>query len=105
MVEAQAQAKQLDSVTDVHQETEVDATKAAQAMGALSSKQSARIHAGNDERAIVVAEDVALICNELDVSEDVAKRALRQAAVDLGVKQREGNALVVQALKTLVTTV
>jgi len=30
MVEAQAQAKQLDSVTDVHQETEVDATKAAQ---------------------------------------------------------------------------
>lgn len=104
MVEAQAQAKQLDSVTDRHQETEVDATRAQEAMGALSSAQSSGDHRNENVGSLVVAEDVALICDELDVTEDVAKRALREAAAELGVTQREGQALVIKALKKLVTS-
>jgi len=104
MSEAQAQAKQLDSVTDVHQETEVDATKAQEAMGALSRPAGAKKADNDKSTSIVVQEDVALICDELDVTEDVAKRALREAAAELGVSQREGQALVIKALKKLVTS-
>ena len=104
MVEAQAQAKQLDSVTDLHQETEVDATRAQEAMGALSSAPASGDHRNENGGSLVVAEDVALICDELDVTEDVAKRALREAAAELGVTQREGQALVIKALKKLITS-
>ena len=104
MVEAQAQAKQLDSVTDVHQETEVDATRAQEAMGVLSSAQTSGDHGSDNVGTLVVADDVALICDELDVTEEVAKRALREAAVELGVTQREGQSLVIKALKKLVTS-
>ena len=104
MVEAQAQAKQLDSVTDVHQETEVDATRAQEAMGVLSSAQTSGDRRSDNVGTLVVADDVALICDELDVTEEVAKRALREAAVELGVTQREGQSLVIKALKKLVTS-
>ena len=108
MVEAQEQAKQLDSVTDNVQETEVDETKAQEAMGALSagkadaSKRAANHHAVEKS---ILQEDVDLICNELDVTEETAKRALREAAMELGANNGQAaQSLVVKALKKLVTS-
>lgn len=76
------EAKQLDSVTDVVKEAEIDESKAQQAMSALSSSKQ-----GEDSNAAALAsisvskEDVAIIVNHLEVTEDVAKKALREAAV------------------------
>lgn len=76
------EAKQLDSVTDVVKEAEIDESKAQQAMSALSSSKQ-----GEDSNAAALAsisvskEDVAIIVDHLEVTEDVAKKALREAAV------------------------
>lgn len=121
MVEAQAQAKQLDSVTDVVQETEVDATKAQEAMAGLTTAPV--IHNDDGEAATTDAKsskatvektirvnDVELICNELDVTEEVARKALREAAFELGNSSTgEGQpqhqrAMLAHALKNLVTS-
>jgi HYPK UBA domain len=130
MVEAKAQAAQLDSVTDVVQEQEVDATRALQAMNAFLSDGSGSgnvSHAGastaatttlnndlqqkltitsNITAAVIRTEDVQLICNELDVTEDVATQALRDAAnesVDTtGTDDKD--ALVTLALRKLITS-
>jgi len=105
--EEEAQAKQLDSVTDVVQEQEVDATKAQQAMNALSPdsrKDSALSDSEHLAANVIVKEDVDLIVSELDVTEDLARRTLRLAAVENGITKREGDALVVAAMKKLVTS-
>lgn len=130
MVEAKAQAAQLDSVTDVVQEQEVDATRALQAMNAFLSDGSGNSNAGNtgastassptlsnDLRqklnitsnvtaAVIRSEDVQLICNELEVTEDVATQALRDAANESGdVKATDDkDALVTLALRKLITS-
>ena len=130
MVEAKAQAAQLDSVTDVVQEQEVDATRALQAMNAFLSDGSGSSNAGNtgastassptlsnDLRqklnitsnvtaAVIRSEDVQLICNELEVTEDVATQALRDAANESGdVKATDDkDALVTLALRKLITS-
>jgi len=117
MVEAQEQAKQLDSVTDNVQETEVDETKAQEAMGALSagkaadaSSKAAAGHHAVENKSILLPQDVDLICNELDVTEETAKRALREAAMELAAKDNNNgqasaeSSLVVKALKKLVTS-
>jgi hypothetical protein len=106
MTEAEAQAKQLDSVTDHVAEQEMDSNKAQQAMNALSANQNnaaltdAEVLAAN----AIVKEDVELIMSELDVTEEIATRTLRQVAVECGITKREGDALVVAALKKLVTS-
>jgi len=75
------EAKQLDSVTDVVKEAELDASKVEEAMSALNKQEE-------DEGAAALAavevskEDVTLIVNELEVTEDVAEMALRQVAAD-----------------------
>ena len=103
MVEEKEQAKQLDSVTDKVEEKTLDAAKAQEAMGALSvGKATRKVEAV--EKLKFVQQDVDLICDELDVTEETAKRALREAAVELGASKREGQALVVCALKKLVTS-
>lgn len=97
-MEAQEQAKQLDSVTDLVQEKEVDATKAQLAMSALTPAKAASAAAADS--VAVAKEDVALIVEELEVTGETAERALREVAVDI----KEGESLVVAALRKLVTT-
>jgi NACalpha-BTF3-like transcription factor len=97
--EEQAQAKQLDSVTDNFEEQEVDATRAQQAMSAWSTGKQASALSEADQVA-VSKEDVELIMSELEVTEDVAKRTLRQVAVDM----QDGDSLVVAALRKLVSS-
>jgi NACalpha-BTF3-like transcription factor len=110
MVEAKAQAAQLDSVTDVVQEQEVDEARAQEAMSALSSNKSQDAAAiellklSKNTANAVTQEDIQLICSELDVTEDVAVKALREAAIELGVTNRDSDAVVVAALRKLVTS-
>ena len=107
--EAEKEAKQLDSVTDMVKETELDANKAQQAMSALSTtKQEDADGKATALAAISVSkDDVALIVSELDVSEDVAERALREVALAAGENGGAGatddNKMVVAALRQLVT--
>lgn len=76
------EAQQLDSVTDMVQEQELDASKAQEAMSALATAQ-----AKDDDKAaalaavIVSKEDVAMIVDEMRVTEDEADRVLREVAV------------------------
>ena len=91
------QAKQLDSVTDRVQERELDASKAQEAMTALSAQQASAA-ADTASQVAVSKEDVALIMSEMEVTEDVATRALRSVTVE------DGASRVVEALRHLVTT-
>ncbi|CAJ1908739.1 unnamed protein product [Cylindrotheca closterium] len=97
---AKDEAKQLDSVTDRVKDVELDASKAQEAMTALSSANK-----GDDSKAAALAsmsvskEDVALIVSELEVSEEVAERVLREAALD----GAEGDKMLEAALRRLVT--
>jgi NACalpha-BTF3-like transcription factor len=80
-MDAEAEAKQLDSVTDVVTETELDASKVQQAMSALSTaKQEDDGNAAALASVAVSKEDVALIVSELEVSEEIAERVLREVA-------------------------
>ncbi len=103
MAEAEAEAKQLDSVTDMVAEQTVDETKAQEAMSALSSvtKESAK---KIQEVASIVKEDVELIMSELDVTEDVARKTLHDVAVEKKISKREDDTLVKAALRKLVTS-
>ena len=131
MVEAKAQAAQLDSVTDVVHEQEVDATRALQAMNAFLSDSSGTSSnntstagtsnaattsldsdleqkltiTANVTAAVIRSEDVQLICSELDVTEEVASQALRDAANESGdaAVTDEKDALVILALRKLVS--
>jgi HYPK UBA domain len=97
---AEAEAKQLDSVTDVVKEAELDASKAKEAMTALSSAKRE-----DDSKAAALAavtisrDDVMLIVSELEVTEDVAERVLREVALEA----EDGNILET-ALRRLVTS-
>jgi len=101
-----AEAKQLDSVTDVVQEQELDASKAEQAMNALSSDDIKK-KGGSDSKAtalaavIVSKEDIAAIVDEMEVTEEMAEKVLREVAISMG-----GNpsGMVEAALRKLVTS-
>jgi NACalpha-BTF3-like transcription factor len=94
---AEAEAKQLDSVTDVVKEAEIDTAKAQEAIGLITAKKE------NDHKSAALAavtvskEDVALIVSELEVTEDVAERVLREVSLEA----KEGN-VVEAALRTLI---
>jgi NACalpha-BTF3-like transcription factor len=104
MVEEKEQAKQLDSVTDVVQEQEVDADRAQQAMSALASPVQAAEDAENDKTTVSYSkQDVELIVNELEVTEELAVKTLREVAGDVS-KEGGGDSLVVAALRKLVTS-
>lgn len=98
MAEKEEEAKQLDSVTDRVEEKEVDAVRAQQAMSALSAKNDDDIQAA--DQVILSKEDIDLIVSELEVTEEVARRTLREVAADV----KEGDSLVVAALRKLVTS-
>jgi NACalpha-BTF3-like transcription factor len=92
MATKKEEAKQLDSVTDYIQERELDASKAQEAMSALSTTHADSESADAASQVAVSKEDVALIMTELEVSQDVAEKALRGAS-----------GLVLEALRHLVT--
>ena len=94
---AAAEAKQLDSITDHVKEAEIDTAKAQEAIGKISAKKE------NDHKAAALAavtiskEDVALIVSELEVTEDVAERVLREVSVET-----KGGSVVEAALRALI---
>lgn len=99
---AEDEAKQLDSVTDRHQEKDFDESKAKEAMSALTSNTAAGRGTGGKNSATgkdikVTKEDVAVIVAELEVTEDEAKAALRSSACD-------GKTSVAAALRKLVAS-
>jgi NACalpha-BTF3-like transcription factor len=92
---AEEEAKQLDSVTDRVAETELDSSRANQALGALSKSKK------SEEKSITVKrEDVDVIVQELECSESDATDALRKALEEDG--GLEGEQLVSAALTRLV---
>mmetsp|Transcript_15088 Transcript_15088/g.31688 ORF Transcript_15088/g.31688 Transcript_15088/m.31688 type:complete len:101 (-) Transcript_15088:207-509(-) len=98
---AAAEAKQLDSVTDRVQEKELDESKANQAMAALTSSSN-KAAAAKNKQVAVLREDIDVIVEELEVTEDVAAEALRAAALEDG--ELKGESLVASALRRLVTS-
>lgn len=99
MTEKEAEAKQLDSVTDRVEEQEVDLGKARMAMSALGGASA------HGEQAVAVsAADVRVICDELEVTEEVATSVLRQvAATGLVSSTDDHDEWVAAALRFLVT--
>mmetsp|Transcript_7997 Transcript_7997/g.19720 ORF Transcript_7997/g.19720 Transcript_7997/m.19720 type:complete len:103 (-) Transcript_7997:185-493(-) len=100
---AEDEAKQLDSVTDRVQEKELDASRANQALGALSTTASPST-ADSGKVIAVKKEDVDVIVAELEVTEDEATAALREAAAEEGGRNIEGQQLVAAALRRLVVS-
>lgn len=98
---AAAEAKQLDSVTDRVQEKELDESKANQAMAALTSSAN-KASAAKNKQVAVLREDIDVIVEELEVTEDVAAEALRAAALEDG--ELKGESLIASALRRLVTS-
>jgi len=95
-----AEAKQLDSVTDMVQEQELDASQALQAMSALSSDKKKEDHKSDALASVVIKkEDIAMVVEEMEISEELAEKVLREVAVE----GHESN-LVVAALRKLVTS-
>lgn len=99
MATDQEQAKQLDSVTDVVQEKELDTNKAAEAMASLSAAKQAA--AATVPTIQVSKEDVNLIMTEMEVTEDEAVRALQKTALE-GLAN--GKSLPVETLRRMVTS-
>lgn len=94
---AQEEAKQLDSVTDNVQAKEFDANIAKDAMASLQ-RQSA--DQAKQEKSIAVSkEDVDLIVEQLEVSEEEAEKALREFSAG----GSDGKSAVHLALQKLVT--
>lgn len=97
---AAEEAKQLDSVTDMVKETELDASKAQEAMTALSTAKKEDDSKEAALAAVAISrEDVALIVSELEVTEDVAVRVLREVALEA-----KGGNILETALRRLVTS-
>ncbi|KAL7568670.1 hypothetical protein ACA910_021670 [Epithemia clementina (nom. ined.)] len=104
MTEAENQAKQLDSVTDRVEEQEVDLDKAQEAMTSLSTPSGGKqAEAGGESQQVVSKEDVQIICDELEVTSEVASNALRQVLARRG-ETKEGESLVAAALRKLITS-
>ena len=100
---AAQEAQQLDSVTDIVQEKEMDESKAKDAMTALSTASAVGSDAETELAKIEVSkEDVAVIVEELEVREDVAVRALREVLSEGSVG--DGHSAVSAALRKLVVS-
>ena len=96
---AEQEAKQLDSVTDRVQETELDASRSNKALSALNSDSKSGLAAAAS--ITVKKEDVDVIVAELEVTEDEAAAALRAVAAEGG---NVDGSLVTEALRRLVTS-
>jgi hypothetical protein len=98
-------AKQLDSVTDRVQETELDDVRAKEAMSALGGDNG-------DDSALklsemrVSKEDIAVVVEELEVTEDTAEATLKQVSLEMhqAGKSIDGSSVVLEeALRRLIT--
>mmetsp|Transcript_10846 Transcript_10846/g.31560 ORF Transcript_10846/g.31560 Transcript_10846/m.31560 type:complete len:98 (+) Transcript_10846:153-446(+) len=94
---AAAEAKQLDSVTDVVKEAEIDTAKAQEAIGLISANKDDDHKAAALAAVTVSKADVELIVSELEVTEDVAERALREVSLEA-----TGGSVVEAALRMLI---
>jgi hypothetical protein len=102
MTEKENQAKQLDSVTDRVEEDQMDSSRAMSSLGAMSSHLGA---ADAKALAAVRPADVQVICDELDVTEDVAAQTLRRVAAaqpGLATEGEDADAWVAAALALLI---
>eukprot|EP00529_Nitzschia_sp_RCC80_P034458 CAMPEP_0113469662 /NCGR_PEP_ID=MMETSP0014_2-20120614/16020_1 /TAXON_ID=2857 /ORGANISM="Nitzschia sp." /LENGTH=107 /DNA_ID=CAMNT_0000362157 /DNA_START=187 /DNA_END=510 /DNA_ORIENTATION=+ /assembly_acc=CAM_ASM_000159 len=101
--EAQAQAKQLDSVTDVVQDTELDASKVQQAMASVGGGAGGGgASAAAASSTFKVSKDhVKTIVDEFDgyFTEDQAEKMLRDVHVES--KLDSGDELLKAALQKL----
>mmetsp|Transcript_19819 Transcript_19819/g.24440 ORF Transcript_19819/g.24440 Transcript_19819/m.24440 type:complete len:105 (-) Transcript_19819:15-329(-) len=89
------EAKQLDSVTDRVQENEtLDSSKAKSAMAALTSNSTddGAAHLKKLAKIKVSEEDVAIIVDELEESDETATRALREVIFE-GIAEKGGSPL------------
>lgn len=100
---AKDEAKQLDSVTDrVMDRESMSASKATEAMSALASKRDETDPNVILDSIQVSKEDVDLIVNELEVTEDIATKTLRQV-LSQGLVP-EGESAVGEALRRLIVS-
>jgi NACalpha-BTF3-like transcription factor len=80
--------KQLDSVTDFHEDREIDSSKAKDALSSLGSKERKEQELEKQQRdkelakVKVTKEDIEYIVNELEVDKFRAERLLRESAGD-----------------------
>ena len=88
--------KGVDKVTDYVEEQELDSSKTAAALSSFTETEEARekreaeeAHERELAKVKVKKEDVALIVAELEVDEQQAKRALREAGGDLATALRK----------------
>ena len=94
---AEDEAKQLDSVTDQVKETELDSSRASQALGALAAAKKL------EAKSITVkSEDIDVIVEELECLREEAVEALRKSLEEDG--SLEGDSLIVAALTRLVVS-
>jgi len=83
MTKEQNEAKQqLDSVTDVVQEKELDASKAQEAMSALATSKENSTAAAALQTIAVSKEDIDFIKDQLEVTEEVATKTLREVSTE-----------------------
>lgn len=85
---SKTEAKQLDSITDHHVETEGDQRKSENAFKKLKDGEAERkkekLAREKKLAAVKVAKgDVEVLINELDMEKNVAERALREHGGDL----------------------
>lgn len=85
------EAKQLDSVTDRVQENEtLDSSKALTAMAALKSKALSGIPDSKQLAKIEISKsDVDILVNELEITDDIADRVLREVIFEGAVGEGE----------------
>jgi hypothetical protein len=106
--EAQAQAKQLDSVTDVVQDTELDASKVQLAMASVSGGGGGGGSSTGGAAAIsstfkVSRDHIKIIVDEFDgyITEDQAEKALRDVHNDNATTTDDDELLLKAALRKL----
>ena len=108
MTEAAAQAKQLDSVTDMVKETELDASKAQEAMTALSTDKADQ--ESDQKKAAALAsvniskDDVELIVSEMEVTKEIAEKLLREVALTKTQPPPKEGEVLEEVLRKLVTS-
>mmetsp|Transcript_15417 Transcript_15417/g.20090 ORF Transcript_15417/g.20090 Transcript_15417/m.20090 type:complete len:113 (-) Transcript_15417:153-491(-) len=93
------QAKQLDQLTDHVQdgESQIDAVKAAEIMTALQSSSN-ETRANGSDSLVISKEDITVVVEQLEITEDTARDALKRA-----LREQPDEDAVVVALRNLIT--
>ena len=98
-------AKQLDSVTDRVQETELDSSKVRQAMAGVGSNEAAKSTKSTLTLAQirVARDDINVLMEHFEVTEDQAIKALKECSLEIQQAggSVEGDVVLAAALKKL----